>query len=690
MQRRRLPDTTFTRGFRVSTPPTSAAREGALCEGSRNQLFLGEGVYENWRGLAAQAVNSGARIMTQMGNTYGGLRDNGATQAFGSAFQDAAGLIAFIGAGQVTRDGAPVTGAIAQNLLQFLLRANGVYTDALSGPYIVGLPQPSAPDVAIAEGTAGRLNASVSFKIARESSLGLGRSNASLTSVVIAPGLRKIRLTFPTVATGQTHWAIFAPQEGFGGAGVHRRLAYNNQLSIPESVIAAGVVDGIPRSLLIDYVPSDLTTEEAWTDDFPPPSGTHACRLENVMLVGGCFPDAVNAPDPSNPGTVIAVSLPNTYTSFKPKHWLYLPERIVSVLARPSDSYAYFACENSIHAVQYIGPQPDGPAAALTTIWPTVGIKYPHNWCQVNGLLYAFISDGSIVRMTPDGDIDYEWAAPIKPFIKNWLPQDTVISVDFASQCVVLFNRGAALPFCLSNGEWSAPCYLADANIAGDVVAATPSNGKLYLSVFNAGATRAYRWHEGAASMLVAQFGPFRELGERAGALYEPLATFEAYADRLTPCFFGIHRNLRLTHVTDGAVTATQNIMSSAAGKFSPDLAGSLCAVFGGNIGGAGVHYLWGRIGYISPTQISLTNVSTGAALNAQATAANLFAVIGADIIPYSPTLNGWQDLPPAQCAVQGARNYAYSLTTIAGAGNAQLFSMGCFGTGLAQAEVAA
>ena len=115
--------------------------------------------------------------------------------------------------------------------------------------------------------------------------------------------------------------------------------------------------------------------EVSYIDNYAPPAGTHAVRLENVMCVLGCYADSTTAASSVNPGTCIAVSLPNFYESFKPRNLLFLPEQVVDVLARPSDSYAWIGLRNSICTLQYTG-NTDGVPCTLAVAFPNIGIKY--------------------------------------------------------------------------------------------------------------------------------------------------------------------------------------------------------------------------------------------------------------------------------------------------------------------------
>jgi hypothetical protein len=417
MDEPQLAELGFNGGFDLGRQPFDPALYGKYGLGSRNSIIDSDGISRPWKGLNSKGANTGSRVMFPMGSTWGGLKDIGGTQGAGSGFEYVNASRFYIGAGQLSVEGADIAGATASSTLKILLRRAGSYTAVDSGPYSAGLAQPSAPTVAVLDtpgtGFTGFVDGPVSFKLARLRTATGARSIASTTSVVAEPQKKTIRITFPAAAAGQSHWALFATQQGFGGVGLHYRLKYGTSLDIPESVVAAGVVDGISRSLEFDFKDGDLVPELAYIDDYPPPAGTHAAQLGQCVLVGGCYADATSSPTSTSTGTCWAVSLPNFPESYKPSHVLAMPEQLVGVLHRPTDSYMYVGLRNMILAMQYIGLT-NGPACALTTVYPDLGIQNPANFCQANGRLYMVAGKGVLVRMNDAGQADYSWASPVR------------------------------------------------------------------------------------------------------------------------------------------------------------------------------------------------------------------------------------------------------------------------------------
>src|SRR5882757_6112868 len=69
-----------------------------MAPGSRNLLYIGPSM-RPWRGLDSQGANTGIRTSLTIGDTWGGLADNGFTEGRGSFFQDISRSLWFVGSG---------------------------------------------------------------------------------------------------------------------------------------------------------------------------------------------------------------------------------------------------------------------------------------------------------------------------------------------------------------------------------------------------------------------------------------------------------------------------------------------------------------------------------------------------------------------------------------------------------------
>jgi len=731
-----IADITFERGFNVSRPALDAELVGTRARGSRNQLILGDGRNRPFAGTTDIGANKGSRIMTQLGNTWGGLKDInklvsdavtnststvtsatasftsalndllaivvkadgsvsgsgtvtyvnsttitlssslswtstgntlyivggvGGTLASGSLWQDIGRSLWFIGAGSVHKEGTDFVNVRASSILQTLVFDSGSYSSANSGPYTAGLSQPSSPDVAPTS-TLGITQNAVSFKIARIRTRTGARSIASITSVVIVPAGHKVRVTFPLAATGQDNWALFRTQEGFGGVGVHYRAPYNGSLDISETVVAAStvVVDGVTynRSIEVDIADSDLIDDTAWIDDYPPPAGTHAARIENVMLLMGCYADATASPTSSNTGTAIAVSLPNFYESFKPRNLLYLPENIVTTLQRPSDSFVWVACRNSIHLVQYVGLR-DGPACTISTPIPDVGIAYPHNWCQIAGRLVAYVAKGTLMFLDENGQFDESFANPIRDYIKGWTQENTIVSWKPETRQLWIMNGDTGLAYSLENRRWSDPCHLPDYLVTGNVLSCVTSQSELFVTVTEGTNNHARKWDTGGNLAPITTVSPViaRPQGSQSVLIQFPLEV-AINTDRANEIVgVCLQRNMRRIYARDIVSTSPTNSFSSATAAFTTNDNNAKAIMFGKDIGGLNIHVISGKVTYVNSTTITLTDAN-GNPVNAQTSLTGVYMLIGVFAQTVSITRNGEQHLANLFPLVTDARSY--------------------------------
>lgn len=579
---------------------------------------------------------------------------------------------------------------IATSLLQVgsNLNAGYVYT------YLdtAGLAQAVAPTVIVPSNPSapytGFINGAVNFKIAAirdRQNMGVNIDNpaapvkgrASSATVVVVPNNKTVKITFPTAQTGQTHWAVFSTKEGFGGTGEFYRVGWRSSsdvaavwyFGISETTVAAAT----GRTLEFDYRTGDLLPETAWLEDFPPQPGTHCVRIENIMMVFG-----------SSDGTVAQVSLPGFFESYNPFHLLYFPEPVTAVLHRQVDDFAVVACRNSIHAVQYVGYRGgELPPATVTTITPDIGIAYQSNWALGGGQICAYIEGTGLVMMTSGGEIDFEFGREVERFTSQWTASGTVVGFDPSTRSFVAACGNETVSFCLQTGVWSTPIYIADANVSGTAKSAINSNGSLYISLESGGVVTAYKWDGGGVRMPVCAIGQWQSapLG-RSVQIYEAASAIQQGANT-EPAIIGLHTNLfkpylRSCSVSNGSSTLT----SSLSGAFTTAYTGKQAVVFGTNIGGAGVHYIICKLSYLTGTTAQMLDRTTGAPINASASASNLFVLVGRDFFTLTPGANAEQFLLNVRPSLQNVRSWCVSTFLATDAVTGNIYGQSVFGTG--------
>lgn len=205
-----------------------------LAQGSRNLLPLGRRQYKPFRGLLPKNPLTGSRQMFLLKNGFGGLNDVVISlvnkEGSGSLFSYIADSLWYCGQGQVSVNGTPL-GINASNLLRVVLKWGGVYNATESGPYLVGVAEPSTPTVGLSDtypGDAPQMSGNYTLQYARLSKLG-GRSRAgAATGIINIPSGKALAVTVPLPTTNTAKHIFFITQRQSGGLGKPLRLSRAN------------------------------------------------------------------------------------------------------------------------------------------------------------------------------------------------------------------------------------------------------------------------------------------------------------------------------------------------------------------------------------------------------------------------------------------------------------------------------
>lgn len=496
--------------------------------------------------------------------------------------------------------GGAIDGVAASTVLQVLSNQTATYFYEYQDQ--AGLAIPDTPTVTVPDNPGasytGLVNGAVNFKIAgirdrQNVGTNLTSPDAPVKSVssgataVVVPNNKTVQITFPTAKTGQTHWAVFSTQEGFGGTGDFYRLGYRTSsdasatwiYGIPETTVAGAA----SRTLEFDYRTGDLLPETAWLEDYSPPAGTHCVRLENIMVVLGC----------AN-GTVGAVSLPNFFESYNPFHLLYFPETITAVLHRQVDNYAFVACRNSIHAIQYVGYRGgDLPSATVTTLNPEIGIANQSNWALGGGNIACFIEGAGIAMMGGDGQMDFTFGADVAKFTRDWTAASTVVSFNPKTRSFVFGNGDTSVSYCLQSGTWSAPFYTSDAGVTGTWASGINAQGELVATLSNGGVQTAYSFDDATSTTRIPTVSITQWNGgdspARGKNLYEMQVNIQG-STNVEPVIGGIHNNLVTPYIRACSVSSSSATLTVPSWPCAPSVVSqSWAAVSGLDIGNKAV-----------------------------------------------------------------------------------------------------
>jgi len=410
--------------------------------------------------------------------------------------------------------------------------------------------------------------------------------------------------------------------------------------------------------LTFDFTDADLLPEDSWIYDYPPPSGSHFLRMENVGVVLGAYPEG---------GTVGAVSLPNYFESYNPRHLLYFPEDVVDVLHKEFESRAIVACRNSIHALEYVGNRGDAlPAVVVGTLIPDVGLKRPQNWAVGGNTIAMWIEGVGIAVLDMNGRIDYEFGREVARFTKNWDADDVVVMYDPDSSSFIFAYQNVFVSFCQESLAWADPVYLDETYTSagkrtGHWRSGVQVKGELYCSIYDNGQYTAYKFNKNDETVRsnICEIGRWQKLMStgRSANIYEiSIATEQGVVDDMrTPVVIGLHSNLFQTHARNVSANGTSVTMPSTINTGTAWI-GKKIALFGPDIGGTGKDYLITNI-TATPSANTLTIDRTVAPA-----ATGLFALIGEDFFTELPTEGKSQHHYNVFPALQEARSYCVSV----------------------------
>ena len=438
------------------------------------------------------------------------------------------------------------------------------------------------------------------------------------------------------------------------------------------TVTLVSYVNSIRRAVALNWTPSDVIEEVAWTLDFPPPTMSHAFQLES-RLFGCALADAtaratasVTAPDDSasasSPGTALIASLSDQFESYDPRYPVYLPEPVIDILSDGMESYKFIGAKNGIYAVQYLNVTTAAPMT-LSVLMRGEGIQSPNNWCARNRAIYLYTGKGQPVRIIEGGVVDKTFAAKIRREMRDIDQADMNVFGHPKGGGVVYASGSRAWFFDEVTGRWSTELGLND-QFAGTALTSVSTQSRAIIALNDGGTFNAYYFDEGAGS-YVSGVGHYQNEPEPTQVKNIQRITAAGEVDRIDRnVWLGIHANTLPTHLIDAAMTSGSNQLDSALSNFTSDVLGSYVLVRGAS---ATKPWLYGRIiQVVSPTSVLIgtpeADLRRSVALDATATVTDAYTVIALRIFPIAPNRTGTFEIESGEMFIPGVTSYAVSM----------------------------
>jgi hypothetical protein len=467
-------------GSRASTE----ADHRILAPGSLNQIITGTGKPRAFKGVEVRPGLQGSLYLTNAGEGYAGLGSYADTDVKGSVFRILAALF-FVGNGALRYNGASL-GASATSTLQLKILSSGAWS---ATTYQAGLSQPLAPTLAslssLGTGFTGKLKAGTySAKAIKIRSTTGVRSIASLQSntiIVTESGGsgKSARITFPSIGSnGADRWGIYVSPRNFGSTGPHYFLR-----EVAEADL--GTVDGVLRSLEIEWTDGDLVNQElAPIDSFPPPAAVFGGVLGDTAFLDGCYGDTVSGVTAGAPGSTIVQSLPLRPEEYPPDFTIYPPEPPTALL-RGGDGFYYRFGKTSMGVISNVGGE---PALAFQLMWATQGVSYPHNAVVgTGGRVYAFTGK-TLARVGADGEPETAWSNPVSDEMALLDAAKVRLGWNSNSHSLAVMHEADMWVYNESLNAWG-PRIDLSAILAGDMTAAVTQENALIIAARDDGAS---------------------------------------------------------------------------------------------------------------------------------------------------------------------------------------------------------
>jgi hypothetical protein len=432
----------------------------------------------------------------------------------------------------------------------------------------------------------------------------------------------------------------------------------------PRTAKVISFVAGFERSVLLNWQESDLTDEDAWTEDHPPPPASHVFPLEKVLGVVSDT-DSFDLASGENRGTAFHFSLRNLPESFNPLHVLYSPQKVVDVLHRGLDSYVFFSCKMFTGAIQFIDIEGSAPAT-LTALLPNEGISSRNNWCADATGIYMFTAKGVPIVIGENGVVNRNIGKFVRKYMKNWTEREKVVVANYSDGVSISWTyKNETLLLNTQTGLWSSPLALYDYVPEIEVVAALGVDGRVLMSATaeEDGDLGLYEF-DAAQSAVFAAIPHYQTAPDaKKTKIINSLAP-QFNADRLDrKVYVSVHVNDAITHVTDAAMDDGDDVLVSTQVVFDASMLGDYVLVKGAGP----TSMLRGRIIQIlAPDQVKIGTcervLANCISLKASETVTNAYCVIAKRIYEYTPTRLGINNPPPKEIFVNGVKSYAVGM----------------------------
>lgn len=294
---------------------------------------------------------------------------------------------------------------------------------------------------------------------------------------------------------GDNKWLLYFTYSGLGSTSTHKLFpleideaelsgyvdaVVHTQGNAKYKVVSQHETDQAQRVVEVEFYDNDLLLVDPFEDYYPLDSCRFLAKLGNVMCGIGTGDD----------NTGFDVSYPNNHEAFTPDWRDWFSEVPVSISQEQELGYFWVCGANTTYLASWTGVTTSSAPVLLKKVSTIYGAIGQGGCVSVNGVLYLLSNGKTPVRMTPDGNVDYNFGVRV---INEFSSYDSTTQLiwDESTNSVLYICGTTCMAYQIDGNKWSAPCTL-----EGTIDCGFSLNGNAYLCYYNSGYA-TYKYNAG-------------------------------------------------------------------------------------------------------------------------------------------------------------------------------------------------
>lgn len=349
-------------------------------------------------------------------------------------------------------------------------------TDTWTAAFAVGMAEvdtaPALAAVPAPTGFTGLVFGSRSVRIAAKRYDAVSVASPSSAVVEAAETGSALTVTLPTAGIFSAgndaeikkncFWVIYVTYKGQGSTSTHREFPILIPLTEFDeenpTVHTYGnakykVTDKTNRKVTIEFNDNELLFSTPNDDTYNLDTCKFLAKLGNVMCGIGV--------ESEDTATGFDVSYPNEYESFPPEWRDWFAEVPVGIASDEDMGFFWVCSANNTYLAKWTGVTEGSAPVVLEKISNVYGTIGPNAMLSHMGVLYTVSSGKTPVAISPDGQINDKFGAPVSEYFKNFTDKAYIIW-DENTSTLIFADKRTAIGFHTQTNTWTSPIELSN------------------------------------------------------------------------------------------------------------------------------------------------------------------------------------------------------------------------------------